>query len=103
METTDAYVVNHDGTLYKCPAFVGNGDLAVGSLAEGVDETAAAYELALYKNPECLDCEYLPMCFGGCRHMTFLRDNNMDNVDCLRETFDDTLEGLIRQDTRYGR
>lgn len=103
VETSDAYVVNYDGTLYKCPAFVGNGALAVGSLTDGVDETAPDYELALYKNAECLDCEYLPLCFGGCRQMTFLREKNMHSVDCLRKYLDATLETIVKQDTRHGR
>ncbi|MBI5665337.1 MAG: geopeptide radical SAM maturase, partial [Nitrospirae bacterium] len=41
VEVRDYYVVNYDGTLYKCPALIGKKRFEIGSLKEGVkDETA---------------------------------------------------------------
>ncbi len=101
VETRDSYVVNYDGVLYKCPAFIGKKEFAVGSLETGVGDYAAAYRLGMYKNEECAACVYLPLCFGGCRYMTYLREGNIDKVDCKKAYFDAALEGLIKQDLRH--
>ena len=55
-------------------------------------------KLGMYKNPECA---YLPLCFGGCRYMTYVRDGNIDQLDCKKEYFDASLETLLKQDIRY--
>ena len=101
IETTAAYVVNYDGTLYKCPAFIGKKEFAVGSLETGVGDYAAAHKLGIYKNPECAACEYLPLCFGGCRYMAYVREGNLDKLDCKRAYLDASLERLIKQDIKY--
>ena len=101
IETRDAYVVNYDGSIYKCPGFLGKKEFAVGSLETGVGDYAAAFKLGIYKNPECAACEYLPLCFGGCRYMAYVREGNFDKVDCKRAYLDASLERLIKQDIKY--
>lgn len=101
IETTDSYVVNYDGIIYKCPAFIGKQDFAVGSLDAGVGDYTAALKLGMYKNPECAACVYLPLCFGGCRYMTYVREGKIDKIDCKKEYLDAALEGLIKQDIKY--
>ncbi|HEY6837904.1 MAG TPA: geopeptide radical SAM maturase [Geobacteraceae bacterium] len=98
VEFANDLVVNYDGTLYKCPAFMGWPELAIGTLADGVRDYSASHNLDVWKNDECLDCAYLPICFGGCRYMTLLRTGAMNEVDCRREFYDATLEQIIRQD-----
>ena len=101
IEFENDLVVNHDGTLYKCPAFMGWPELSVGTLADGVRDYAVSHNLAVWQNDRCLDCAYLPLCFGGCRFLTLLRHGAIDRVDCRRELFDATLEQIIRQDLQY--
>ena len=101
IETTDAYMVNYDGYIYKCPGFIGNKAFAVGDLETGVRDYSALLKLGMYKNPECAECVYLPLCFGGCRYMTYVRDGNIDKLDCKKEYFDASLETLLKQDIRY--
>jgi uncharacterized protein len=91
-------VVNVDGTLYKCPAFVGREGFSVGDVWRGVVDGGAAYGPDVWKKPECLNCAYLPLCFGGCRFLKYLRDGRIDDVDCWRPFLDATLEGFVRQD-----
>lgn len=91
-------VVNIDGAIYRCPGFVGREEFAVGDLRRGVVGDGAAYNRDVWKKPECLECAYLPQCFGGCRFLKFLRDGRIDDVDCWRSLLDATLEGCIRQD-----
>ena len=103
VENRNAFVVNWDGLLYKCPAFIGQTGYAAVDLAAGPIDCNDAYRLDIWQNQECADCEYLPLCFGGCRYMTFIRNGRIDGVDCKRAFLDATLETFIKQDIQYGR
>ena len=102
VEKTDSYVVNFDGGIYKCPGFIGKKGFEVGDVQTGVMDYASSYKLGIWKNQECIECEYLPLCFGGCRYMSFIRDGNIDTKDCQKAYLDASLETLINQDIRYG-
>ncbi len=91
-------VVGYDGSLHKCPVFMGDEKMRVGSLTNGIGDYKASHSLDLWKNDECLECAYLPLCFGGCRFFSKLRSGAITDVECRRAYFDTTLERLIRQD-----
>ena len=101
IENRDAFVVSYDGVIYKCPAFIGQNKYAVGDLQNGVNGYAETYKLDIWKNEKCAECEYLPLCFGGCRYLTYLRKGQIDELDCQKDFFDATLETLIKQDIQY--
>jgi uncharacterized protein len=102
VELDNELVVNWDGSLYKCPSFMGWPELSVGTLESGIKDFSESHNLTLWHNDECLDCEYLPLCFGGCRLFPLLKNGVIDEVDCRRAFFDAALEGMILQDRRYG-
>ena len=101
IEVTDSYVVNYDGVIYKCPAFIGKKGFSAGDLETGVSDYSEALKLGMYKNQDCAECVYLPLCFGGCRYMAYVRDGNIDKLDCKKEYFDASLETLLYQDIKY--
>lgn len=101
IEAKDDFVVYFDGTLYKCPAFIGLKELEVGDLKTGVKEYRGLYKLDDWRKEGCLECEYLPLCFGGCKFMKFLRDGSLDGVDCKKPYLDATLETHVKQDLKY--
>jgi len=101
IEIANSYVVNFDGVIYKCPGFLGKKGFEAGDLPGGVKDYASSYKLGIWKNEGCAECEYLPLCFGGCRYMTFIRDGNIDTVDCQKSYLDASLETLIKQDIKY--
>lgn len=101
IEMKDSYVVNYDGAIYKCPSFIGREKFEVGNLEAGVTDYSQSHKLGIWKNGECPECEYLPLCFGGCRYMTFVRDGNIESVDCNKSNYDSILETLVKQDIRY--
>lgn len=103
VEFENDLVVNYDGSLYKCPAFMGWDDMCIGSLADGVVEYGATHNLDVWKNDECLNCPYLPLCFGGCRFLRRLRTGAIDGVDCRREYLDAALEKILLQDLTIGK
>ncbi len=103
IELTNNLVVNYDGSLYKCPALLGWPELSIGTLAEGVSDYRESHRLDIWKNEECLDCAYLPLCFGGCRFFRKLQTGSIDGVDCRKNMLDASLERLVLQDLKYGK
>lgn len=101
IEFENNLVINYDGTLYKCPAFMGWPELSVGTLESGIKDYSVSHNLAVWQNDECLDCAYLPLCFGGCRLNPLLKNGSINEVDCRREFYDVALEQFILQDLAY--
>lgn len=95
VEFENSIVVNYDGSLFKCPAFMGWPELSVGTLEGGIKDYSASHNLLHWQNDECLDCAYLPLCFGGCRLNPLLKNGSINEVDCRREFFDVTLEQIV--------
>jgi uncharacterized protein len=101
VENHDSFVVNYEGSLYKCPGFIGNEAYAIGNVKTGIKDYSAAYHLNIWKNEECSECVYLPLCFGGCRYMSYLQDGKIARVDCRKAYYDACLETLVKQDITY--
>jgi uncharacterized protein len=101
IESDHDLVINFDGSLYKCPGLIGLEGYDVGTIREGVRDYRKSHNLDVWKTQECLECVYLPLCFGGCRNETLLRNGSIDAVDCRKELYDATLEQSVRQDLRY--
>jgi len=102
MDMNDRSVANYDGEIYKCPGLIGRKEFSVGNLKDGIRDYSLSHNLDNWKNEECLDCDYLPLCFGGCRYMKLVREGNMHGVDCKKPFFDATLEAFVKQDIKYG-
>jgi uncharacterized protein len=103
VEVTDAFSVNYDGSLYKCITIVGHEQFKIGDIWQGIDEGyQATHHLGHWQREEkCRECEYLPLCFGGCRYMAYQRDGSMAKVDCRKPFFKTTLEKMLMQDLKY--
>ncbi len=97
------FIVNHDGSIFKCPALIGRKDLEVGNLWNGINDYRQSHNLDVWKNDACLDCAYLPLCFGGCRFIKLMRDGDIDDVECRKALLDATLEEMLLQDLKYSR
>jgi uncharacterized protein len=101
IESCNDLVVNWDGSLFKCPAMLGWKEMAIGDLEGGIFDYTVSHNMDVWKKDECLNCAYLPLCFGGCRYLKLLRDGRIDDVDCRRAYLDETLEELVRLDLKY--
>ncbi|MBU0729227.1 MAG: geopeptide radical SAM maturase [Proteobacteria bacterium] len=98
VDVNDAFVVHYDGVIYKCPSLIGHDQFAVGDIEHGVGDYRHSHNLDSWKKQdECTDCQYLPLCFGGCRYYKFQRDGHLNGVDCQRPYWDAALETLVKQ------
>jgi uncharacterized protein len=102
LDIKDRMIINYDGSIYKCPGLIGRKEFCVGNIRDGIKDYRHSHNLDNWKNEECLNCAYLPLCFGGCRYMKFIREGNMTGVDCKKPYFDAVLEELVKQDIKYG-
>jgi uncharacterized protein len=59
------YVVDVDGTLLKCPGFLGHAEWAIGHVARGLTERYGEL-LAVDTGSTCGGCAHRPNCAGGC-------------------------------------
>lgn len=103
VEIDDSFVINMDGTIYKCPTFLGKTSYLIGTLENGLVDYTSLYKRNMWRNEDCVECEYLPLCFGGCRYMAYLRDGMIKTVDCRKAYYDSALETLVKQDVMYRR
>jgi uncharacterized protein len=101
VELEDNMVVNWDGSLYKCPALMGWEGLSIGTLDQGMADYAVSHSIGNWRTDDCLDCSYLPLCFGGCRFLTLLQGKTMAEVDCRRGFLDAALESHLLQNIGY--
>jgi len=103
VDLDDGLTVDHDGAIYKCVTLIGHPEFACGDLWQGMTEGwQQTYCLDhWHKEPQCRNCVYLPLCFGGCRAMAWQRDGRMERVDCQQALFDATLAPMLTQDLRY--
>lgn len=101
VELDNRLVVDRDGTLYKCPAFLGWPGMAVGTLSHGIGDFSASHRPGFWRNDDCLDCQYLPLCFGGCRLLPMFRDGAVGGPDCRKAFYDAALGKMVLTDLRY--
>ena len=92
-------MIDSDGLLYKCPAMVGQpgkscGDVSQVKLDHHYDEFMS-FDLVEWKG-KCENCQYLPMCAGGCNYHAEIQTGSYQNIFCEKEFFDKTIHDFIK-------
>ncbi|MBU5637299.1 geopeptide radical SAM maturase [Geomonas sp. Red69] len=101
VELDDNLVIDCTGKFYKCPAFMGSEEMSIGGLREGLQDYRASHGIGNWQVDACLECSYLPLCFGGCRFVSKLQGKSLTEVDCRRKFYDATLEQTVLQNLTY--
>jgi uncharacterized protein len=89
--------IDPDGTLHKCPGFMGHPEWAIGNVRDGL---SARYHRMLGVNPqrECTGCAHRPNCGGGCIAAAWLRAGRMEGVSCEHSYFERVKDAsLVRE------
>ncbi|MCP4163866.1 MAG: putative geopeptide radical SAM maturase [Deltaproteobacteria bacterium] len=100
IERKDMFYIHYNGDIYKCPNFLNHPKFVIGNLKDGIKDYTESHKLGIWKKEKCFHCEYLPLCFGGCRFFSLIRHGNIDEIDCWKEYYDINLETLVKQDLR---
>lgn len=87
------YMVNADGSLYKCPSLVGMDTYKVGHVDGTVYQDAYWRQVAMRPWQDCLDCELVGLCGGGCPYRRLLKHGSMNGQKSCRKQY---LQDLIR-------
>ncbi|WP_136525059.1 geopeptide radical SAM maturase [Geomonas ferrireducens] len=98
VELENNLLVSCEGEFYKCPALMGWDGFSIGNLTDGIKDYRESHAVGNWRVDSCLECAYLPLCFGGCRFMNLLQDKTVGEVDCRRDYFDAALQVIVEQD-----
>jgi len=86
----NSFVIDPGGKIYKCPTGVGVSEFFIGDIEESnkvvKDFQSKFIELETWNNSVCLNCCYLPLCLGGCRFLSFIKTNRMDERFCQKKS-----------------
>lgn len=88
-------VISPGGEFYTCPSFLGKKEYQAGSIDQLED--IGVHELSAFHLPtECLSCPYVPVCAGGCRFNALADGDDIQKIDCHRETLSHSLPLLLK-------
>ena len=89
-----SYTIDVDGTILKCPGFLGRRDWGIGHVTSGL---GPRYEQLLNINAqrECTGCEHRPNCGGGCVAAQWLALGRPEGVNCEKSYFDSVIEASV--------
>jgi uncharacterized protein len=96
-----SFTIGPDGSLYKCPAFVGLHNLAAGTVDE--DEYNAQGEWQVkYKKWEdgCESCHFLPNCAGGCHYSALNKTGSLEVKNCDGPFLEQATEDFMQREIR---
>ncbi len=76
-----AFAIDPDGTIYKCPGFLGHRSWGIGDVESGLTRR---YDQMLSINPqrECGGCGHRPNCAGGCVAAQWIALGRPEGVNC---------------------
>jgi len=92
------FTIDPTGKIFKCPAFVGHGEFAAGSIATGETGGGAAAGEASAQQlwRRCSDCPYVPLCGEGCQFGSYLRYGDISRLNCRK----DFIEHMVRENLK---
>jgi len=94
-----AYTIGPDGSLYACPGFTGDRQMATGHI-DGTSDShrsiaARRFEqLSAWK--ECRDCAFIPVCAGGCTVASHSELGDMNAPSCHKRSFEAGVVSMAR-------
>ena len=99
MRENSGVTVDALGVIYKCNSMLGHPELAVGHVkdTEYNQQNQTFVHLDVYNQcPQ--DCVYMPMCSGGCRLASFLKNQNFTTPVCHKTYLDKMAPEMIKQE-----
>ena len=97
----NSYTFSSNGDLYMCPGFIGINDFIVGNICDDSINTKKYRGLIdkdVWKN--CLECEYAPVCQGGCKMCAYVTQHEFGKTYCRKEFISTIYPEFIK--SKYG-
>lgn len=87
------------GDIYPCPATVGIDAFCAGNVTDSFNEFYKKWGQIVgaehWNNEICIQCPYLPICLGGCRHQLYTAYGRTKERNCHRESFTGDVKIMI--------
>jgi uncharacterized protein len=93
-----SFAIDPDGTIYKCPGFLGKPSWGIGHVDSGL--VADRYRTMIRATPQasCDGCAHRPNCGGGCVAAEWLKTGEASGVNCEKPFFERVKEeSIVRQ------
>ncbi len=87
-------LIDPTGAIYSCPAFVGREGFAVGSIY--LEELERSKEISNDQLGNCFQCQYFPICGGGCPYKAYTLYGDHTRISCDKEAVDSHTKELIK-------
>jgi uncharacterized protein len=69
-QRVNAFLIDHEGNLYRCFNYVGDSGKMMGNIRDSVDYShpnfTRLFAFNAFEDEECSGCTLLPICLGGC-------------------------------------
>jgi len=85
-QVENSYTFSSNGDIYMCPGFIGINNFIVGNIKKN-NFDAGKYNSLIDMNvwENCLECEYAPVCQGGCKMCSYVTYHEFGKPYCRKE------------------
>lgn len=104
-DSLNSLIIDAYGDFYKCWDDIGIPEKRIGSLDTGIEvnHTYLRYmNLDATRDPECAECEVLPLCMGGCPHHYFENKNCSGYKQTLQRRIQDFIQVYKKEKLQKG-
>lgn len=96
-----SFTIGPDGSVYKCPAFVGLHNLAAGTVEDEAYNAQGEWQIATKKwDDDCESCHFLPNCAGGCRYSAVNKTGSLEIKNCEAKFLEQSTEAFMQREIR---
>lgn len=94
-----SFTIGPDGSLYKCPAFVGLQNLRAGTVEEEAYNAEGEHQVTMRKwDDDCESCHFLPNCAGGCHYSALNKTGSLEVKNCDGPYLEKATEAFMQRE-----
>ncbi len=94
-----SFTIGPDGSLFKCPAFVGLRNLAAGTVEEDDYNAQGEWQVTMKKwEDDCESCHFLPNCAGGCHYSALNKTGSLEVRNCDGPFLEKATEAFMQRE-----
>jgi len=90
-----SFAIDPDGTIYKCPGFLGKTSWGIGHVERGLDSERYQNMIRATPQASCDGCAHRPNCGGGCLAIEWIKKDEAAGVNCEKPFFERVKEETV--------